>query len=310
MNMDQNKKEEMIRWIKFSRIKGIGSSKMLKLLGLFRTFDNIYFASPEDLYKTRIFNEQMLEQFKRIKLNEDYYSSFIINICEKEDIDIIPFYSDKYPLKLKNLPDAPLTLYTIGNQELLKTKNVAIVGSRKSDERAKKWAYDISSDLVRNNIVIISGGAKGIDYEAHRSALELNAKTICVLGSGLIRTYPAEHRDIFERIKKEGLLISENPPDKQVDQLALVRRNRIISGLSSSLILVTSSSKGGSKMQLKIAHNQRIPLFCPSLSLGFLPNEGLIEAVKEYSAKEIININPVLEEINKEELFFSKQKTL
>lgn len=306
------KRDELLNWLNFCGIEGIGSSKTLKLLGIFKTFENIYFASYDDLFKTRIFNESMIEQFKFIKSNAEsgHYSKFILDVCEKERIKIIPFYSEDYPVKLKNLPDAPLTLYALGNIDLLKGKKIALVGSRESDENAKRWAYHIATELIRDNITIVSGGAKGIDVQAHKAAIDLGGKTICVLGSGLIKLYPAEHREMFEEIKKGGLLLTENPPDRQVDKIALIRRNRIISGISSGVILATSSTKGGSKTQMKIAYNQRIPIFCPKISLNLLPNEGIIEGLKEYGVTEIDNIVPVLEEVRKEDRFLSRQKTL
>jgi DNA processing protein len=306
------KKEEIIRWLKFCEIRGIGSSRMLRLLGIFSTFNNIYSANSENLFKTGIFTESMIEEFNKLK--EDFhndYENYILNLCEKENIEVIPFYSEKYPLKLKNLPDAPLTLYAKGDINILNQKKIAIVGSRKSTEESKKWAYNIASELTKQGLVIISGGAKGIDIEAHKAALNHGGKTICVLGSGLIRTYPAEHREIFEEILgKGGLLLSELSPERSVDTLSLPRRNRIISGLSIAMVLATSSTQGGSKIQLKIASKQRIPVFCPKLDLNLFPNEGIVEAIRDYSAKEIYDISPVLEEVKKEDAYFSKQKTL
>jgi len=308
----EQKKQQLINWLKFTEIRGFGSSRMLRLLGLFRSFENIYSATYEDLFKTRIFSESMINDLKELRENREReeYQSFIINVCEKENIKIIPFYSEDYPLRLKNLPDAPLTLYALGNIDLLKGKKMAIVGSRESDENAKNWAYALSSELVRNGIIIVSGGAKGIDYQAHKAAIDMGGKTICVLGSGLLKTYPADHRDLFNEIKLKGLLLSENPPDRKVDQIALIRRNRIISGISSGIVLATSSTKGGSKTQMKIAYSQRLPIFCPEISLGLLPNEGIIEGIKEYNVREMRNINPILEEIHKEDKFFTKQETL
>ena len=73
-------------WLKFTEIRGFGSSRMLRLLGLFRSFENIYSATYEDLFKTRIFSESMINDLKELRENREReeYQSFIINVCEKE----------------------------------------------------------------------------------------------------------------------------------------------------------------------------------------------------------------------------------
>ena len=112
-----------------------------------------------------------------------------------------------------------------------------------------------------------------------------------------------EHKELFEQIKQNGLLLSEQFPDSKVEKLSLVRRNRIISGISESIIIVTSSFQGGTLTQLKIAYNQHIPIFCPALSLNLLPNEGIKEGLKSYNAKEINDILPVIKQIEKTNIF-------
>jgi len=297
------KKEAIIEWMKLSSVKGIGSSKMSKLLSIFGDVNNVYEASDDLLFRTRVFRQPMIEEYNRIKKNDLGYFDYIINECENNKIKIIPFYSKNYPSKLKAMPDSPLTLFAWGNIDLLKTKKVAIVGSRESSEEAKKWTFENSQKIANEKITIVSGGAKGIDYSAHKGALSSNGKTISIVGSGLFKLYPEEHREIFEEIKNKGLLLSEHPPEYIGSRISLLRRNRIISGISNCLILVTSSSKGGSVTQLKLAHTQRVPIFCPSSSLNLLPNEGIKEYINDYHIREITSIEPVIKEVNKPGLF-------
>jgi len=302
------KKEEIKDWLKFCRIEGIGSSKILKLLSIFGEFKRLYLASDEELYRTRIFNAEMILKFRKIQKEEYYADNYNLDICEKEGIKIIPIYSLEYPQNLKNLPDAPLTLYMLGNLELIKSKKIAIVGSRESDKKALNWAYDLAKNLVRENIIIVSGGAKGIDYQAHVATLENNGNTICVFGSGLLKLYPPEHRNMFQDIKKKGgLLISEHSPTDNGGRLSLLRRNRIISGISDGIIIVTSAKVGGSRTQIEIANKQRIPSFVPNRKLNLLPNEGINDAIIHHRITEIIDYKEVLNSIYKRD---SVQKTL
>lgn len=297
------KKEDIVRWLKLSNVKGIGSSRMLKLLSIFGNVNDIYEASAESLFRTRIFNKPMIDEYDNIKKTDPRYFEYIIDECESHQIKIIPFYSKEYPSKLKAMPDSPLTLFAWGDINLLKTKKVAIVGSRESEEEAKKWAFKNSQKISSGGITIVSGGAKGIDYSAHQGALSSNGKTIVVVGSGLLKLYPEDHKELFSEIKNKGLLLSEHPPEYVGGRISLLRRNRIISGISHCLLLVTSSTEGGSITQLEIAHKQRIPIFCPSISLNLLPNAGIKEAISKYHITEITSIEPIIKEVNKPDLF-------
>ncbi len=297
------KKEDLVQWLKLSSVKGIGSSRMLKLLSIFGNVNDIYKASIESLFSTRIFNKSMIDEYDSIKKKDSRYFEYIIDECGNHKIKIIPFYSKEYPSKLKAMPDSPLTLFAWGDIELLKTKKVAIVGSRESSEEAKKWTFENAKKISNKGITIVSGGAKGIDYSAHYGALSSNGKTIAIVGSGLFKLYPEEHRELFNEIKHRGLLLSEHPPEYVGSRISLLRRNRIISGISNCLLLVTSSTEGGSVTQLRIANTQRIPIFCPSISLNLLPNAGIKEAISKYHVTEITSIEPITKEVNKPSLF-------
>lgn len=289
------KREEIKSWLKFCSVRGIGSSKILKLLSIFGEFNKIYLASDDELYRTRIFDGEMIQRFREIQNEKQYVNDYNIDICEKEKIEVIPIYSSAYPQNLKNLPDAPLTLYMQGNLELIKSKKIAIVGSRQSDQKALNWAYNLAKSFVKENIIIVSGGAKGIDYQAHTAALDNFGKTICVLGSGLLRLYPPEHRAMFSLIRKNGgLLISEHAPTDKGGKLSLLRRNRIISGISDGIVIVTSAKVGGSRTQIEIANKQRIPSFVPDRKLNLLPNEGINEAIFQHKILEVNDYKEVL----------------
>ncbi|MGA2130458.1 MAG: DNA-processing protein DprA [Candidatus Pacearchaeota archaeon] len=304
-------KQELIDWLKFCKVRKIGSSKVLKLFGIFGTFDKLFNAKDEELYRTRVFDEEMIKQFSEVKSEDGLIENFTLDICEREKIKVIPIYSEDYPSNLKNLPDAPLTLYMQGNTNLLKVRKIAIVGSRKSDENALRWALNASKGLVKEGIVIVSGGAKGIDYQAHQGALKLGGKTICVFGSGLLKLYPPENREMFAEIKNNGgLFISEHSPADKGSRLSLLRRNRIISGISDSIIIVTSAKEGGSRTQIEIANKQRIPIFVPKISLNFTPNEGISDAIKQHRIKDIENYEEVFMETYSNKKKFSIQKTL
>ncbi len=304
-------KDELINWYKICRVKGLGPRKIMRLYGLYNSINNVWAAKVDDLLRTRLLKESMLKDWDRLKNASTESYEEIINECNENNIMILPIISDKYPKRLKYISNPPLTLYLQGDESLLKLKKVAIVGSRESDERSKKWSYAQAEELAKNNIVTISGGAKGIDIESHKGALNISGKTISVMGTGLLQLYPEEHKSYFDEIRKKGLLLSENTPNFTGGRIALLQRNRITSGLSDALLASTCSNGGGSMTQLKHAHEQKVPIFCPKIQFDFFPNEGLKKMMKEYKITEIENISPIKDELKKNEIFtYSKQVKL
>src|SRR3989338_7676377 len=287
-------KDQLVRWLKLTKVPKLGPSKIMKLFGLVHDVDQIFSMPDSELLRTRIFNEAMLIEFHKLKDAADENFLKVITECEEGNILIMPIIDERYPVFLKNVPYPPLTLFLKGDLELLYVKKVAIVGSRKADDASKRWAHHLAQDFVKKEYAIVSGGAIGIDYSAHRGALDSNGRTICVLGSGFFRMFPESHLDLFHEIEKKGLLISEHLPNFPGSAIALVQRNRITSGISDALVMVASGEKGGAMGQTKIAFEQRIPIFCPDRSLNLQPNEGIPQVINEWKGIEIKSSDQIL----------------
>lgn len=288
---------ELVKWMKLSKVPKLGPIKLMKLFSMVSDIDKIFSMTDNGLLKTRIFNEAMLLEFNKLKNASEENFIKVISECGKNNIEIVPIIDERYPPFLKNIPYPPLTLFLKGDLSLLYAKKIAIVGSRKALDNSKKWAYDIAQDFVKKGYAIVSGGATGIDYSAHKGALDAGGKTICVLGSGFFRMFPEEHSDLFKIIEKEGLLVSEHLPNFPGSAIALVQRNRITSGISDALIMAASGEKGGAMIQTKIAFEQRIPIFCPERSLNLKPNEGIPQVINEWGGIEIKTSDEVLTKV-------------
>lgn len=291
------KKRQLVKWLKLTKVPGLGPSKILRLFNQGLDLDKIFLLDDESLLRTRCFSESMLPDFHQLKQASDENFLKVTEECEQNDILMVPIVDSRYPSFLKNISYPPLTLFLKGNINLLYETKVAIVGSRKADPTAKRWAYDLAQDLAKQDIVIVSGGAIGTDYSAHRGALDADGKTICVLGSGFFKMFPESHHDLFDEIAKKGLLVSEHLPNFPGSGVALVQRNRITSGLSNALVMVASGERGGSMVQTKMAYEQRIPIFCPKRDLNLLPNEGIPQIINEWKGKEIESSKEVLENL-------------
>ncbi len=191
------------------------------------------------------------EVFPRFKAEEE------VMMAEIKHVHIITIEDEIYPYNLKQIEDCPPILYALGNIELLKDDNMlAIVGARDASLSALKCADVLSSKLAEKGITIVSGMAKGIDSSAHSGALSVNGKTIAVLGTGVDVVYPKEKEDLYKKLIKNGLVISEYPFKTQPQASNFPRRNRIVSGLSKGVMVVEAGLKSGSIITANIALEQ------------------------------------------------------
>ncbi len=297
MKMDENK---IVNWFKLTNVRGIGPSKIMKLISIFGSVDKIFNSDNETLIRTRVFNDKQLSEWEKLKNASDENFLKVIGDCRENGIEIIRMVDEKYPKRLLAIPYPPYTLFVKGETSLLESDGIAIVGTRRPEENALEWTAEIAEKIAESGNVIISGGAIGIDRAAHLGSLKAkNGKTIAVLGSGLLRPFPEENMDIFNQISEKGLLISEHLPRFPGSRFALIQRNRITSGLSKVLILSASKAGGGGMVQSKIAHDQKIPILVPSDELGLNPKEGIHIAREEYGATDVKTYEDVLRFVGK-----------
>lgn len=185
--------------------------------------------------------------------------------AQKNNAKIIAYNSSEYPQSLLEIPDAPPVLYVKGNEKLLNHHlNVAIVGARNASINGRKIASRIAYDLTQNNVLVVSGMARGIDTSAHKGAMyALNQKgpTIAVLGTGVDEIYPLENTELYEQIVEQGLLISEFSMGTPAQVSNFPRRNRIISGLCLGTLVVEATLKSGSLITARTALEQNKEVF-------------------------------------------------
>ena len=298
-------KLQIVQWLKLGQIKGLGPIKLQRLVEIFGSVENLFDAKPQELLDTRMVKTEMLTELAKLKTDPDTNYLKSIDECLSKNIQIVTLIEAEYPLKLKRMPYPPLTLYLWGDVTLLKSKKIAIVGTRQPSEEAKQFAFQSGNYFAAKGFTVISGGAEGIDTAAHEGALSIeNGKTICVLGNGFFHMYPPQNQILFEKIRQNGLLISEYLPNFGGSRFSFIQRNRITSGLSDALLVCASNERGGSMVQTRIAKEQCVPLFCPALEMNIQPNSGIAIAIKEYGAQEIHTPQELLSKLQ------SKSKSL
>jgi DNA processing protein len=166
-----------------------------------------------------------------------------------------------YPRQLAVLGEGAPDLFVRGDAALLSRPQVAIVGSRNPTAAGQRIAAAMARDMVRAGYAITSGLARGIDAAAHVAALDAGGATVAVLGTGPDRCYPRENRALYERIARQGVLVSEFPPGTGPRAHHFPQRNRIISGLSRAVVVIEAAADSGSLITASHAADQGRDVF-------------------------------------------------
>ncbi|MFZ5392546.1 MAG: DNA-processing protein DprA [Patescibacteria group bacterium] len=175
----------------------------------------------------------------------------------EKNVSFFTYVDDDYPLLLREIHSSPLVLYYKGNWSLLKKKCLAVVGTRKSTDYSKKIIDAWIPALVKNNIVIVSGLALGVDSLAHDFCLKNNGMTVAVLAGGFDQIYPVINRGLAGKILEQGgLLLSEYPPDYKALPFNFPARNRIVSGVSAGVLVTEAPEKSGAMITAYMAIEQ------------------------------------------------------
>jgi DNA processing protein len=162
-----------------------------------------------------------------------------------------------YPPLLAATEDAPPALILRGHMTLFDKPSVAMVGARNCSAAGIRFARGIASDLAARGWCVVSGLARGIDTAAHEGALsQQSGGTIACVAGGIDITYPPENAALYERIANMGILLSEQPLGTVPQGRHFPRRNRIISGFSSGVVVVEAAPKSGSLITARLANEQ------------------------------------------------------
>lgn len=171
----------------------------------------------------------------------------------KKQCQVISFFDQEYPSKLRQIYRPPLILFARGDISLLKKEIVTIVGSRMATNYSQTVLTKLVPNLVKDQIVVASGLAKGVDAIAHRATLDSGGKTIAVVGNGLNYYYPSQNESLQKKIIQQGLVISEYLPDTRPKPFRFPERNRILAGLSKAVVITEAKVKSGSLITANLA---------------------------------------------------------
>lgn len=281
-------------------VDGIGPGKVKALLAKFRSLENIFSAHTAELIQVSGIQKNLAMRIREAKNNKGKFSDLVKAELEKAaqmGVKIISIWDEEYPALLKKIYDPPFLLYIKGNFSNTDNYSISIVGTRQPTNYGKVQAEKIASDLVAQNITIVSGLARGIDTIAHSSALKSGGRTIAVIGSGIDVIYPPENKKLFQQISGNGVVISEFGFGTKPDAMNFPRRNRIISGLSLGSIVIETGIPGGALQTAAFALDQNREVFAVPGNLGVRQSEGTNSLIQKGEAKLVKNAEDVLVEL-------------
>jgi len=207
----------------------------------------------------------------------------------------------QYPQILLTTPDPPPVLFAIGRTELLNRPALAIVGSRNATQQGLANAEAFAAALARAGLTIVSGLALGIDTAAHRGALDADSDsaTIAVVGTGVDTVYPASNRALTQRIRAEGLVVSEFPLRTPALAHNFPRRNRIIAGLVRGVLVVEAALRSGSLITARLAAEAGRDVFAIPGSIHSPLAKGCHRLIRE-GAKLVESAHDIAEDLGLE----------
>jgi len=232
---------------------------------------------------------------RALNVNVEYLKSEIIaanaQFISSEDFD--------WPVSCQDLSAPPIGLIIKGERKLLTqlSKSISIVGSRRPTNYGLSVAIQLATDASKQEIVVISGGAYGIDSAAHQATLMAGGKTLAVLAGGVNNLYPLENRQMFSKIAEKGLLISEVMPSVKTMPARFLNRNRLIAALSKTTVVVEAEFVSGSIRTARDAAEIFRPVFAIPGSISSKLSDGCHRLIAERIADIATSLDEIVEVI-------------
>lgn len=275
--------KELANWIMLSEYKKITNKKKIELLGTYQDINKIC---------------NILKIESNLKIDN------CIKYMEEINIRVVTFFDENYPQQLKNLYDAPIVIYAIGNYKILNDQNkIAVIGARKASNYGINIARQIGKFLSKNNIHTISGLALGIDVNSHIGVLTENyinsysGKAIAVIGNGLDNIYPYNNQELANRIiNNGGCIISEYIVGTKPLRNNFPARNRIISALSDKLVVVEAENeKSGTMITVDFSLELGKEIYVVPGNINSKMSVGTNKLIKD-GAKIVTEFNDIIDE--------------
>lgn len=269
----------LIYWIWLSQLSGVSHSQKLELLQAFRDPEEIYKADSNAICAVKMLPEKALQSLQKRDLQE---ARRILTDCAQKNISILTYGDAAYPVRLKNIHQPPFVLYYKGClPDWESVPVIGIVGTRKASGYGLRAARQLGAQIASCGALVASGGADGIDTMALEGALAAQKKVVAVLGFGADVVYPTRNRDLFQRIERQGCLLTEFAPGTPPNAWNFPQRNRIISGLSCGILVVEAPERSGALNTARHAIEQGRDVYVVPGNVDSISSAGSNQLLRE-----------------------------
>lgn len=269
----------VIDWLGLGCIPGVGRVTFRRLVDRFGSPGGALAATLDELRSVDGLPDKVAQNIRSHPWRE--WAEAELDRAAAAGAAIITADDDAFPGALRDTPDPPLVLYIRGRLLPGDAVAAAIVGTRTPTQYGLTVTRRMASELAAAGVTIVSGLARGIDTQAHRSALAARGRTIAVLGSGIDVVYPSENRELMDRITENGAVVSENPVGTKPESGYFPARNRIISGLARGTVVIEAAEDSGSLVTADYAVKQGRKLFAVPGNAGTPMSRGTNSLIKQ-----------------------------
>lgn len=301
--------DKALYWIWLQSAVGY-SEKISDLVSYYGTAEEIYKAGENSWRASGLFGGEncflSIEKFISMKKTSLEKAHRILQLCHEHNVTPIVPTDESYPEALKRISDYPAVLYVRGDIACLKEKIViAVVGTRKPSEYGINAAKTVIQGLAQNGVTVVSGGAVGIDFVAHSETISCGGKTVLVMGCGHDASYLAQNEELRKTAEQNGAVVTEYPPKFPASFYTFPKRNRIISALSSGVVVIEAGKGSGTLNTASHAQKQGKDIFVIPGDISSPSFYGSNELIKNgaeavFSAEDILNKYEMQSKILKE----------
>jgi len=285
---------EKCYWIGFTYVKGVGSVRFKKLLDFFGNAKTAWEASPADLAEAGL-SAKLTDRVAAVRRKVDLEK--IWQNLEKQGIQVLTWVDENYPQRLKEIDQPPPVLYLRGEILAEDQFAIAIVGTRRVTPYGRQVTEELATSLAAGGFTIVSGLARGVDSIAHQAALRAGGRTLAVLGSGVDKIYPPEHRTLAKQIIGSGAIISDYAPGTPPESSNFPPRNRIISGLALAVVVVEAGNISGALITAEFAAEQGREVFALPGNIYAPQSKGTNKLIQQ-GAHPLLSAQDILQALN------------
>lgn len=294
----QQEDEKLLRRLSLINIPGLGVISMNKILQTIGDEALLFELSEKELIDKFELNKGTAKLLREVRVGDIEKKE--LEFIRKNNIRSYFILDDDYPDRLKECPDAPILLFQKGECNLNSQKIISIVGTRNSTSYGNEFCESFIrevSDKLRDDLLIVSGLAYGIDIAAHKAALKYDIPTVGVLAHGLDRIYPALHRNTAASMINNGGLLTEFFTGTQPDRFNFVTRNRIVAGMCDAVVIIESNRKGGALITAQLGNSYNKDVFALPGKITDKRSEGCNYLISNHQADILLSPENFIEQM-------------